>query len=64
MLYCLTGPIVLVIGSEEKGVSGSVLGVVDEEIRIPILGKTKSLNASVAGGIIMYEVLRQRDQTK
>lgn len=60
----LAGPIVLVVGSEEKGVSGSVLGVVDEEIRIPILGKTKSLNASVAGGILMYEVLRQRDQTK
>lgn len=56
----LTGPIALIIGSEEKGISSSVLSVVDEIVKIPLVGATGSLNASVAGGILMYEILRQR----
>ena len=56
----LTGPVALVIGSEGKGISKSVLSIVDEVVKIPLLGATGSLNASVAGGILMYEILRQR----
>ena len=56
----LTGPIALIIGSEEKGISSNVLSIVDETVKIPLLGATGSLNASVAGGILMYEIMRQR----
>lgn len=59
----LTGPISLIIGSEEKGVSDSVLKLVDQNVKIPVSGKISSLNASVAGGILMYEVLRQRNRS-
>ena len=59
----LTGPISLIIGSEEKGVSDSVLKIVDQNVKISVSGKISSLNASVAGGILMYEVLRQRNRS-
>ncbi len=59
----MTGPISLIIGSEEKGVSDSVLKMVDQNVKIPVSGKISSLNASVAGGILMYEVLRQRNRS-
>lgn len=54
------GPTVIVMGSEDKGISKSVLGLLDGLISIPMLGKTKSLNVSVAAGAILFEVLRQR----
>ncbi len=54
------GPTAIVMGSEGKGISKSVLGLVDKLISIPMLGKTKSLNVSVATGAILFEVLRQR----
>lgn len=56
----LTGPRVLVIGGEGKGLSRLVRENCDEIISLPMKGKVTSLNASVAGSILLYEVLRQR----
>lgn len=56
----LTGALVLVIGSEGRGISRLVRESCDVLVRIPMLGKINSLNASVAGAILMYESLRQR----
>ena len=50
----------IVIGNEANGVSKEVLEVVDEKIKIPMLGKTESLNASVATGVVLYEYVRQK----
>lgn len=55
-----TSPTVLVIGSEGKGMSRLVREKCDALLRLPMLGKVSSLNASVAASILMYEVLRQR----
>ncbi|GAB4339364.1 MAG: 23S rRNA (guanosine(2251)-2'-O)-methyltransferase RlmB [Calditrichia bacterium] len=51
---------VLIIGSEGKGVRPGLLKHCDETFAIPQLGKTESLNASVAAGVIMYEAMSQR----
>lgn len=51
---------VIVIGNEANGVSQEILDFADEKIKIPMLGKTESLNASVATGIILYEYVRQK----
>ena len=56
----LTGNIVLVIGGEHKGIRPGVKKECDFVLSIPISGKINSLNASVAGGIAMYEAKRQR----
>lgn len=56
----LNGPLAIVLGSEGKGVSKSVLRLVDEQIALPLLGEINSLNVSVACGAILYEAVRQR----
>lgn len=56
----LKGPLVVVIGSEGEGISRLVSEHCDFLLSIPLLGKTDSLNASVAAGIIFYEIVRQR----
>ena len=56
----LTGPVALVIGSEGFGVGKLVREKCDFVLSLPIKGKVNSLNASVAAGILMYEVCRQR----
>ena len=56
----LTGPIALIVGSEEDGISDTFLREADELVRIPLKGKIGSLNVSVAAGIAMYEIVRQR----
>jgi 23S rRNA (guanosine2251-2'-O)-methyltransferase len=56
----LTGSRVVVIGSEGKGLSRLVKETCDEIVSLPMKGKVNSLNASVAGSILLYEVLRQR----
>jgi 23S rRNA (guanosine2251-2'-O)-methyltransferase len=58
----LTMPTCIIMGSEESGISAEALRKVDEIVRIPMRGKTSSLNVSVASGIILYEVLRQTRQ--
>ncbi|WP_425576710.1 23S rRNA (guanosine(2251)-2'-O)-methyltransferase RlmB [Nibrella saemangeumensis] len=56
----LSGPIAIVMGSEEDGISPELLKLVDTHIRIPMFGEVGSLNVSVATGIVLYEVVRQR----
>jgi 23S rRNA (guanosine2251-2'-O)-methyltransferase len=55
-----TGPLVVVMGSEEDGISPELLELADAKLRIPMIGQIGSLNVSVASGILLYEVLRQR----
>ncbi len=57
----LKGPIGLVIGSEGFGMGRLTASKCDFMLRLPLKGKITSLNASVAAGIFMYEILRQRD---
>ncbi len=51
---------VIVIGNEANGVSERIQKLSDEKIKIPMLGKTESLNASVAAGIVIYEYVRNK----
>jgi 23S rRNA (guanosine2251-2'-O)-methyltransferase len=53
-------PCAIVIGSEEKGIYPALLKICDEKIKIPMKNDFESLNVSVATGIILYEVLKQR----
>ncbi len=50
----------IIIGNEANGVSKEVLEIANEKIKIPMLGKTESLNAAVATGIILYEYVRRK----
>lgn len=54
---------VIVIGNEANGVSQDILNYADEKIKIPMLGKTESLNASVATAVILYEYVRNKIKT-
>ncbi len=56
----LTGPLALIMGSEDVGISSSLLELSNCRVKIPLLGEIGSLNVSVAAGVIMYEVIRQR----
>lgn len=49
----------IIIGNEANGVSRDILELADEKIKIPMIGKTESLNAAVATGIILYEAIRK-----
>ena len=51
---------VIVIGNEANGVSKEVQEIADNKVKIPMLGKTESLNASVAAGILIYEYIRAK----
>ena len=55
---------IIVIGNESNGVSQEIQDMADEKAKIPMLGKTESLNASVAAGIVMYEYVRQKLSNK
>ncbi len=59
----LRGPLALLMGSEDKGISDNLLYLCNEQIAIPMTGETGSFNVSVAASISMYEVLRQRKIT-
>jgi 23S rRNA (guanosine2251-2'-O)-methyltransferase len=56
----LGGPLAVILGSEDRGISRELESLCDILIKIPMSGKTESLNVSVASGIILYEVTRQR----
>lgn len=56
----LTLPLAIIMGSEDEGVSESLLKMSDDTMKIPMAGNIASLNVSVAAGMIMYEVQRQR----
>ena len=54
---------IVVIGNEANGVSTELLDLADYKVKIPMLGKTESLNASVATGIMIYEYVRRKNET-
>ena len=58
-----TGPLTIVIGGEGKGLSRLTKENCDFLVRLPMQGRIQSLNASVAGAVLLYEVFRQRQQT-
>ncbi len=55
-----TGPVALVMGAEDTGISPEVMALCDRRVAIPMFGHIGSLNVSVAAGVMMYEVVRQR----
>jgi len=55
-----TLPAAIIMGSEENGISSEYLKMADSKAKIPLMGEIDSLNVSVAGGIIMFEALKQR----
>ena len=55
-----TVPLAIIMGSEEDGISAEYLKKADAEVKIPLVGKVSSLNVSVATGMVIYEVMRQR----
>jgi 23S rRNA (guanosine2251-2'-O)-methyltransferase len=57
------GPTALILGSEEDGISPELLRAADVHAKIPMKGKISSLNVSVAAGISIYEVIRQKSYT-
>ncbi len=56
----LKGPIAVVLGAEDTGINPEIVRVADQRLKIPVRGKIESLNVSVAAGIVLYEVVRQR----
>ena len=53
-------PCAIIMGSEDRGINPSILKVVDDKAKLPLLGDIESLNVSVACGAFLYEVVRQR----
>lgn len=53
-------PTAIIMGSEEKGITPSILNMVDHKAKLPLMGNIGSLNVSVACGVFLYEVVRQR----
>ena len=56
----LKDPIAIVLGSEDEGIASEHLRQCHELVQIPMLGTIGSLNVSVAAGVLLYEVIRQR----
>ena len=56
----LTQPLAVIMGSEHKDVNSSVLKLVNEKAKLPLYGEIDSLNVSVACGVFLYEITRQR----
>jgi len=54
-------PLAIVMGSEESGISQSILNIVDQKLKIPLLGNIESLNVSVSAALMIYEAVRQRN---
>ena len=50
----------IIIGNEANGISKEVMETADKKVKIPMLGKTESLNAAVATGVMLYEYVRQK----
>lgn len=54
---------VIIIGNEANGVEKQIQDIADYKVKIPMLGKTESLNAAVSTGIMLYEYVRQKIAT-
>lgn len=59
----LTGPIAVIVGTEQYGLSDAWLRAADTAVRIPMAGRADSLNAAMAAGVVLFEAARQRAQT-
>lgn len=55
-----TQPSIIIMGSEDNGISSEIMSLCDAKAKIPLLGKIQSLNVSTSTGIILYEAIRQR----
>lgn len=60
----LNTPLAIVMGSEDSGISPAILNLAHERLKIPIMGKIESLNVSVSAALMIYEAVRQRNQSK
>lgn len=58
----LKNNIAIIVGNEANGLSNSIANLTDVLIKLPMVGKAESLNVSMASGILLYEVLRQRQE--
>lgn len=56
----MKGPVAIILGSEESGISPELLRIADYLVKIPLMGKIASLNVSVAASVILFEVVKQR----
>ncbi len=57
----LNGPLAIVMGSEDTGISAGILQLTDQKLKIPILGNIELLNVSVSAALMIYEAVRQRN---
>jgi 23S rRNA (guanosine2251-2'-O)-methyltransferase len=55
-----TKPVAVIMGSEQRGINKSIINLSDEVVKLPMYGKIQSLNVSVACGVFLYEIVRQR----
>jgi len=60
----LRQPLALIVGGEAEGASREARKLANEQMSIPMTGKMESLNAGVAGSVLMFEVVRQRSNLK
>ena len=58
-----TDPVAILMGAEDVGISDELLKISDDLVKLPIFGTIESLNVSVAAGVMLYEVIRQRQLT-
>ncbi len=56
----VSGPCAIIMGAEDSGISPSILKAADKQAKLPLMGNIGSLNVSVACGVFLYEVVRQR----
>ena len=54
-------PVAILMGAEDEGISPELLKISDDLVRLPVFGNIQSLNVSVAAGVMLYEVIRQRN---
>ena len=60
----MNGPLAIILGAEDAGISPALLRIADHLAKIPIIGKIQSLNVSVAASLMVYEAVRQRSQNQ
>lgn len=60
----LTVPLLIIMGSEDEGISPDILDLCDYKAQIPMVGKIESLNVATSSGVILYETIRQRKFNK
>jgi 23S rRNA (guanosine2251-2'-O)-methyltransferase len=56
----MDGPLAIIMGAEDTGISPALLRLADERVKIPIHGTIQSLNVSVSSALIIYEAIRHR----